>query len=190
MLKKCLCVKLNKNKRKVFDFIKFTVFIFGAFCYDDAYANPEPLGIKLNQDNINKVKEKYKIIRNSDSIVDGYHNISLSTKNIDIESISKVLMVSNPDGVIEAVVLTLGKNKFEEFSNNLKSKYKLIKSEIPFVGNKQVVFKDGDCEIEISAPHMSFDMDIIYATNNFLKKINNQVEKEEKEKKEVAKNLL
>ena len=92
--------------------------------------------------------------------------------------------------MIEAALLTLSKNKCDETYETLSGKYKLIKSQIPFVGSKLVEFQDDECDIIIDSPHMSFTMDVIYATNAFSSKAYKEVKKQEQDKKEHTKEMF
>ena len=80
------------------------------------------------------------------------------------------------------------KSKFNDIFNSLSSKYKLINKKIPFVGDKEAKFIDGNTEITLNAPHMSFNMDLYYIDKDLWKiyKQIQQKEETEKRKKETS----
>ena len=54
----------------------------------------------------------------------------------------------------------------------MSGKYKTVSKQLPFVGNKKMVWADGNTEIVLDAPHLSFDMTMQYATKDLLRKFN------------------
>ena len=44
---------------------------------------------------------------------------------------------------------------------------KIIKKEIPFVGNKYARYKNDNDFIELDAPHLSFSMSLLYIEKSF-----------------------
>ena len=55
--------------------------------------------------------------------------------------------------ILTAVVTSFPKEKLNVLLPTLKKKYKLIKENIPFVGDASAKFKDDDCTILVDAPH-------------------------------------
>lgn len=84
-----------------------------------------------------------------------------------------------PDGTLAAANLTLGKGRYGQIVPALVGKYELISEERPFVGNRSAVLRAGDVEIRASAPHMSFDMSLIYATDDFWLRLADNIRLEE-----------
>ncbi|MDD5053573.1 MAG: hypothetical protein PHO27_12630 [Sulfuricurvum sp.] len=61
----------------------------------------------------------------------------------------------------------------------MNSKYKLLNSNIPFVGDTSA----GNTEVTLNAPHMSFQMDMAYIDKALVKKFKQQSSKDEQKKK-------
>lgn len=76
----------------------------------------------------------------------------------------------------------LGLASFDRIYQNLAEKYSLVRKDVPFVGDKYVRFEQGDTIIEIDAPHMSFDMAVIYMTADFKKQSEKTSHEEEMQK--------
>ncbi|MFV0251071.1 MAG: hypothetical protein AB8U53_07495 [Rickettsia aeschlimannii] len=94
-------------------------------------------------------------------------------------------MICNDFNVIEAVILTIDQNKFEEFYNILKDKYSLEEE-----NDKVVTFKDGECVIILESSELNTEMELVYITNDFYKEFLNKLDKEEKLEQEQMKRLL
>lgn len=154
------------------------------------HANSSPLGIELNKATLEDVKKSYRILNSVPNSMKGYYTHFLDIQNIQMDTLSEVLVISNDNKIIEGVMLMLDKNKFDEFNKVLSDKYKVLSSNIPFVGDKNVRLQDGDCYILLDAPHMSFTMDMIYATKHLISIAGNRTDKERQEKKEKIKEML
>ncbi|SMB35758.1 conserved hypothetical protein [Serratia proteamaculans] len=109
---------------------------------------------------------------------------------INFDGLQKVTLVFDRAGVLELVLAQFPKNKFDSINSTLKGKYKFVNGEIPHVGNKWVKYKDGNSYITLDAPHMSFDMDLEYITDDFLKSIKKQRSEENNKKSINEKNQL
>ena len=169
---------------------KFTLFTFLLFNTSKIYANPSPLGIELNKTNLNDVKKSFRILKSEVNATNGYHNNFLDVKDISMDTLSEVNVISNEKNIIEAVSLTLDKKKFDEINQTLSEKYKLFTSDVPFVGDKIAIYEDGDCHVINHAPHMSFTMTIVYTTKKLESKYHDRANKEQKVKREQIKGML
>ena len=116
----------------------------------------------------------------------------LSRSEIALDGLSKdVVFIFNQDESLAGVSMSFDKQKFDELNAQLKKKYKkVIKSVIPFVGNKLVKYKDGNSVVELNAPHLSFEMELTYLSDDFIKTMNNQLQQQEKAKKQQESELL
>ena len=68
---------------------------------------------------------------------------------------------------LAAVILTLDKRRYAELKKVLASEYRLVSDRAPFVGDQKARFRKGAVTITADAPHLSFDMSIIYAHDKF-----------------------
>ena len=74
--------------------------------------------------------------------------------------------------------------------NYLVCYHKIKEKNIPFVGDKKAIFVDDDCAITLDSPHLNFDMELMYITNEFYNKYVDKLQKKEQLEKEKKKNLL
>lgn len=170
-------------------FSKFSLILVILFFSIVSHANPKPLGLELNKSTLEEVKEKYKITGKEVNKWNGT-NYYIDTKTIDFKNVSEALIICNDNDIVQAVILVMSKNNFNELLGMLSEKYKLKEKEIPFVGNKKAVFIDGDCIISLDSPHLNFDMELSYITNEFHKKYLDKLQKEKQLEKEKKKDLL
>ncbi|WP_407902040.1 hypothetical protein [Providencia rustigianii] len=106
----------------------------------------------------------------------------MKRSEIPIEGIEKAEVIFQDDHV-KGVWLVVEKYRFNYFFDALKSKYKLIKKDIPFVGNKYARFEKEDVLICIDAPHMRFNMDVVYMDKKYKKELDEYRNKMKQEKK-------
>lgn len=140
------------------------------------YAEVSVIGITINQDTKEDIEKNY-IIENKDGAVWG-----LKRSEIPIEGIKKAEVIFQDDHV-KGVWLVVEKHRFNYFFDALKSKYKLIKKDTPFVGNQYARFEKEDVLIWIDAPHMSFNMDVVYMDKKYKKELDAYRNKMKQEKK-------
>ncbi|AFC71251.1 hypothetical protein [Rickettsia australis] len=126
------------------------------FCLN-TYSNPMPLGLELNKTTNIDLTKKYKIINKEPNYWQGYNYYIES----NVKTISKALVKYNDFNVIEAVILTIDKNKFEEFYNILKDKYSLEEE-----ADKVITFKD---VVILKSSELKPEIELVYITNSFYK---------------------
>ena len=104
--------------------------------------------------------------------------------DLGIDGVTSVQYIFDAAGKLAAVIMTmpstrgmgdLEKRRFDEVASLLAEKYKLAKKVRPRVGGRYAKFTAPDTVIEIDAPHLSFDMEVRYMTNNFVKAFNSGV---------------
>ncbi|WP_395476476.1 hypothetical protein [Rickettsia endosymbiont of Pantilius tunicatus] len=170
-------------------FTKFSLILIIMFFGIVSYANPKPIGLELNKTTLEEVKEKYKVIRMEANKWNGT-NYYIDTKDIDFKNVSSALIICNDDNIVQAVILVMDKNNFNELLGMLSEKYTLKEKNIPFVGNKSAVFIDGNSTIILDSPHLNFNMDLTYITNEFYSKYLDKLQHEKQLEKEKKKDLL
>lgn len=84
---------------------------------------------------------------------------------LGIEGLSEVTFIFDKNDKLAGVLMTLPKESFKPTLKALSAKYKLVSSEVPFVGNASAKLKQGDSVVELNAPHLSFVMQVLYLTN-------------------------
>ena len=107
----------------------------------------------------------------------------LDPNQLDFQDLEKCTVILDKNGRVVALMLEFPDERFDELFSQLKSKYKLVQSRIPFVGDKFAKFVDGDTEIHLDAPHLSFTLYLIYMHKDFVKTYRDLKNKEEIERK-------
>lgn len=80
-----------------------------------------------------------------------------------VDGLSAVALVFDEQGKLVAAHLTLAKHRYPALLETLKAKYRLKDEARPFVGDRYANFVASDgVLIEAMAPHMSFDMSVLY----------------------------
>lgn len=85
---------------------------------------------------------------------------------LGMEGLSEVTFIFDPADKLAGVMMTLPKDSFKPTLKALSAKYKLVDSVVPFVGNASAKLKQGDSIIKLDAPHLSFEMQVLYLTNS------------------------
>lgn len=87
--------------------------------------------------------------------------------------------VFDEQGILVAAVLDLPKHRYDDVLKAMRAKYTLIDEQRPFVGDRSARLKSGAVEIVVTAPHLSFDMAILYATPSFQAQMKAQQRREQ-----------
>lgn len=149
-----------------------------------AIAEPSPFGLEIGKATISDVKAKYK----AKSVgINQYSNgemYDLDVSGISFDSLQSCRIIFSKDGKLLAVLTTLPKDKFDYLFKTLKGKYRLVNSNIPFVGDKTAKFLDGNTEVTLDAPHLSFTMEMNYIHKELMKTYKDQSSKEQQKKKQ------
>ena len=167
-------------------FIKNLLYFIIIFLSLNSYSNPTPLGLELNKATASDLTKKYKITGKELNYWQG-HNYFIEPSE---KYISKALVICNDFNIIEAVILTIDKNKFEEFYEILKDKYILVDNVIEQESGKMATFRNDECLVILESSEDNSNMELVYVTNNFYKDFLNKLEKEEKLEQIQIKNLL
>ena len=151
-------------------------------------ADPSPFGLEIGKATIEDVKAKYKLTHTGTNKYSKGDMYTIDTSQINFDGLKDVTLIFSQDDVLLAVLTTLPKTKFESLMNGLGGKYKLVSKQIPFVGNKSAKFLDGNTEITLDSPHLSFQMSMNYINNELLKAFTKQssLEQLQKEKHEAS----
>lgn len=155
-----------------------------------AWANPAPFGLELGTATVKAVQSKYQLTSAGTNAYSKGPMYDMDTSQLHFEGLQAIKLVFGSEGKLQAVLATFGKYKFDELLKMLGGKYKLVSKQIPFVGNKSARFVDGDTDIILSAPHMSFKLTLNYVQDSLLKKFNKQSDTEQRHKKSHEKSLL
>ena len=153
--------------------------------------NPVVLGFTLDQSTLCDVKEKYEVVdqipgpQGSDLVL-----YRIQKDKIPIDKLEKVeVFCSAKNRIIKAIEFSLDKSRFDYFFDTLSQKYTLVKSRVPFVGDKMAVFKQGDVLISLDAPHLSFMMTLTYILKDTARQLH-QLELQKRPKKKEQEQSL
>lgn len=154
-----------------------------------ASADPAPFGLEIGKATIKDVKAKYGAQKTGMNKYSNGEMYDLDVSGIDFDGLQKATVVFGQDGKLLAVLTTLPKSKFDYLLSGLSNKYKLISKQIPFVGNKLARLVNGNTEITLDAPHLSFEMEMNYINKDLWRSYKDQSnqERQQKQKGEQSK---
>lgn len=154
-------------------------------------ANPKPLGFEIGVATYENIKDRFYSSRDEGiNLFTNGHMLSVNSIELEVDGLQQAFFIFNDDKTLAAVNLKFDKNKFDEITSQLSKKYKTIKKIRPFVGNCYAKYKNDRSTITVDAPHMSFEMNVLYAHDNFLKIMNRTLNKKEKDRKNKQASLL
>lgn len=163
----------------------------GMFAIPALAANAAPLGMELNVATYAQVKQQVGGKTSlSDTGINKYSGGKMLQGNGDglgIEGLSEITFIFDVSDKLAAVLMTLPKDSFAKTLSALSGKYKLIEKQVPFVGNASAKLQQGDTEIDLNAPHLSFQMSVQYVSKNLKQAFTQQAKNERatKEKKQA-----
>lgn len=157
--------------------------LFSAPYFSYADANPAPFGLEIGKTTVNEMLAKYKYAKyvGINKYTQGPQYM-IDPKHIPFDEIEECSAVFGQNGKLLAVLTLMPKSKFDYIYQLLRSKYKIVNSKIPFVGDRYAKFIAGDTEIILDAPHLSFTMALNYVHKDFVKAYNEITRKEKQEK--------
>ena len=158
--------------------LRFILLLFFTTVSLNSSANPAPLGFELNRSTISDVEKKYSITVKEKNYWEG-NNYYINIKSVKLAGLRELLVICNDSDIIQAVIITIDKDKFTEFFNLLSEKYQLIEKETPSLGYRKAKFASDQSIIIMDSPYFSFYMSLIYITNDFYTKFQNK-QREEK----------
>jgi hypothetical protein len=159
--------------------------------------NAAPLGMEIGVATLDQVKREIGgRTRLADSGTSAYSDGPMLKGNgegLDVDGLSEITFIFDADKRLAGVVMTLPKGGMrsegvQRMVRLLGEKYKLVRKEIPFVGNAYARFKQGNSTILLDAPHMSFSMDVSYLSDALLARLNQRSaeETQQKQKKQQS----
>ncbi|WP_447874187.1 hypothetical protein [Serratia fonticola] len=154
-------------------------------------ADTTVFGLTLGKTTENELKIKYRdaeefgVNKWTEGIM---YDVPVSS--IDFEGVKKLNVVLDDDKHVTAVFVTFNQNKFNFVNSSLAKKYKLVKKDIPFVGNKYARYRNDNDVVNVIAPHMSFDMRVEYIEKETEAAMDKVMEARQDKKKEVESSQL
>jgi hypothetical protein len=105
----------------------------------------------------------------------------------DIESLTNVLYIFDGDQKLAAVIMTLGKHRFNDIFGIVSSKYKVRAQQRPFVGDQYARLAAPNTVIELDAPHLGFSLEVRYIRQDLFERFNSQARQETQQKRATEK---
>lgn len=171
------------------------LFIFASTSY--LWADPAPLGLEIGKATIKEAKEKYKLSYVGINQYTEGEMYNVDAYQIEMKYLKNCSLIFDKNSKLVAVLMTFSKSgsgrnnpEFQYYFNLLKERYKLVRSDIPFVGDSYARFVDGNTEIILEAPHLSFTMTLTYIKKDTLNSMNEQIKREKSEEKSKTKKNL
>ncbi|MEI8295084.1 MAG: hypothetical protein WCG04_00995 [Alphaproteobacteria bacterium] len=160
-------------------FLKPILFLLLIALSNYSLGNVAPFGLELNKATMKDLESKYDILKKSKK-KDNVTFAAISPRLLALKDLKEASFVFDGRDVLQAVILKMGKYKFNEMYDILSEKYQLTRKDIPFIGDKVAYFSQDDSKIILEAPHMSFDLEVTYVTNAFLKESNDKQKDQKK----------
>lgn len=134
--------------------------------------NAAPLGLEIGYANLAGVKQKIggvtSLSESGVSDVTGGKIFSSDGQGLGVDGLTKFVAVFDKADVLVAVVMSMPKDVNSTYSK-LAEKYKPVSTNIDsFMGYGSAKLAKGDSFVILEAPHLSFAMDVVYATKDFL----------------------
>ncbi len=155
------------------------------FSCSTAFAETTVFGLELGKTTEKELKEMYPV---KDEGLNKWNEggmYSIPIKSINFEGLQSVLTIFSVESRLVAVLAKFEKGKFDYLKQALDSKYSLIESDLPLVGNKFIAYRDGSTEIFLDSPHMGFQLELDYYNKEFLSSAHEQII-DRKRQKQVA----
>ena len=125
-------------------------------------ADPAPFGLALGASTTAELAERFTLTPDGINRHSGGEMFTLEPLELGFDGLESATIIMSREGVLLAVLTSLPKQRFNALFDMLADKYELVASELPFVGNQYAKFIDGNTEIILDAPHLSFSMELNY----------------------------
>jgi hypothetical protein len=152
-------------KHRIISLIAATSFFLATSAHA---ANVAPLGLEVGIASLEQVKARVGNSHLAQTGINAYSDGPMLESNgegLDIEGLQKILFIFDAKNKLAGVVMTMADHRFDDVYQFLAGKYQVKTKQIPFVGDRYVRLAQGASLVEISDPHMSFEMEVRYLTN-------------------------
>jgi len=170
--------------------MKKIIALASAIIASSALADPSVFNMELGKTTESELRSMYSTQHTGVNKYTNGNMYELRSTEINFEGLQKVSTIFNGDETLVAVLTTFPKAKFEYLNQILSQKYKRVSQEVPFVGNKSATYLDGETEITLSAPHLSFEMTMNYIRQELKNEYERQIADERNQKKKNETNQL
>lgn len=97
------------------------------------------------------------------------HMTRVAGASLPLQGAQSALFIFDTDDTLQAVTITMSKHRFDAMRGLLNEIYPQVSAQVPFVGNKRVVWNANNVHIELDSPHLSFEMELRYLAEGFLR---------------------
>ncbi|MBR0572657.1 hypothetical protein KB562_00310 [Pasteurella atlantica] len=148
--------------------------------------------MELGKSTEQEIKNMYSLKKEGINKYSNGNQYYINPSELNLSDLKSTLIIFNEKNILVGVSSVLPKKsgKFKYLYNILNSKYKLVKEEIPFVGDKFAKFKDGKSEIILDAPHLGFQIYLDYLHSNFIDAVNKAKLEKEKQRRQNDASVL
>lgn len=153
-------------------------------------ADPAPFGMALGKMSVMEFTKQFKSEYKG---VNKYSNgdmFDVPAESLNFDGLQSVTAIFDDHEKLVAVLTEFPKSRFSTLNSMMKSKYHLVRQNIPFVGDTSAVYRDGKTDITLDAPHMSFTMTVNYVNEHFQKAYDRIQTQEQQAKKKRESNQL
>lgn len=155
-----------------------------------AYSNPTAFGLEIGKTSSAELNEKYDATSAGINKYTRGPMFSVPASEISFSGLRELTAIFNRDDELVGVLTTFPKSKFDYLNKAIGGKYSLVSQEIPFVGTKSATYRDGQTEIKLHAPHLSFEMQLTYLHAELRSQFEQQSEAEKKEREKAESSQL
>lgn len=93
---------------------------------------------------------------------------SVPAQAFGVDGLESVTFIFDAQRTLAATTMTMAKHRFDAVFQHLRSKYAVREQRIPFVGDRYARLGAPGATIEVIAPHLSFQMDVLYQRDDFV----------------------
>lgn len=184
LVAQCSHTKANEENTMTKLHCIFATIAFALAGLQGAYANPAPFGLEIGKTTPDMLQKEYRAEQIGINQYSSGPMYSVSPSEVGFEGLKELTLIFSRDHRLHGVLATLPKNRFDRLYEMLRGKYQLVSKDIPFVGSKSVEFRDGQTEVRLNAPHMSFEMTMHYLHEDLLASFERQRTKEQQAKRQ------
>ncbi len=153
------------------------------------FAEPAPFGLEIGKATVADAEKMYRIEKIGVS-KDNFTSYRVAVNQVNFDGLKELLLEFNEKGVLKIVYAKLPNSQFKSLHESLAKKYKVVKQEIPFVGDSFAEYFNGSTIIVLSAPHLSFEMLLYYIPEDMQVAINKEKEAKDAANKKAQENQL
>lgn len=145
-------------------------------------ADPAPFGLELGKATVTEAKAHFDLDEKGTNRYSGGPMFSVPVSEVDFDGLQDLTLIFNSQNTLVGVLATLPKQQFSSMHGMLSGKYRVVSTNIPFVGNSSAKYVDGGTEITLDAPHMSFEMSMNYLRKELQQTFEKQSAEEARQK--------